>query len=237
MNIAIILAGGNASRMKAIDVPKQYLMVSDKPVISYCLATFQKHKNIDAIIIVAKEEWHQFLNEWLTKENIHKFKGFAMPGKSRQHSIYNGLCYAKQIVNKEIKEDEIVIIHDAARPLVSERIITDCIHGATTSDGAMPVIKVKDTIYRSLEGKHIEGLLNRDELYAGQAPESFKLNSYLSIHERLSDEEIGAIRGSSEIAYKYGMKIELIEGSEDNFKITTMEDLEKFKLLVGSEEL
>ena len=233
MNIAIILAGGNASRMKKIDIPKQYLLIKNRPVICYSLETFQKHKDVDAIIIVAKEEWHDFLNEWIKKEGISKFRGFAIPGKSRQHSIYNGLVFAKE----KVREDGIVIIHDSARPLVSEQIIRNCIQGASTSDGAMPVIRVKDTIYRSKDGTHIEGLLNRDELYAGQAPESFKLDQYLSIHKQLTDDEIGSIRGSSEIAYRFGMKIELIDGSEDNFKITTKEDLEKFNLIIRNEEM
>lgn len=233
MNIAIILAGGNASRMKKIDVPKQYLLVKNKPVICYSLETFQKHKNVDVIIIVANEEWHNFLSEWIKKEKIDKFRGFAMPGKTRQHSIYNGLIWAKEIA----KKDGIVIIHDSARPLVSERIIENCIRGAMINDGAMPVIKVNDTIYRSKDGTHIEGLLNRDELYAGQAPESFRLDKYLLAHEQLTDEEIGNIRGSSEIAYRFDMEIELISGSEDNFKITTIEDLEKFKLIIRNEEM
>jgi 2-C-methyl-D-erythritol 4-phosphate cytidylyltransferase len=91
----------------------------------------------------------------------------------------------------------------------------------------MPVIPVKDTIYMSKDGKHIHGLLNRDELFAGQAPESFRFHKYLAIHEKLTDREIGKIRGSSEIACQYGMEIALVEGSEENFKITTMEDLHR----------
>ena len=91
MNIAIILAGGVGSRMKAIDRPKQYIEVKGRPIINYCLKTFEHHKEIDEIYIVADESWQDYIKEWLEKDKITKFKGFAPAGKSRQHSIYNGL--------------------------------------------------------------------------------------------------------------------------------------------------
>ena len=100
-------------------------------------------------------------------------------------------------------------------------------------DGVMPVIPVKDTIYLSKGGEQIDGLLNRDELFAGQAPEAFNLKRYLEINRGLSKEELASVRGSSEIAYKNGFSIGLIAGDEDNFKITTPNDLERFKLIVG----
>ena len=228
MNTAIILAGGSGSRMKDADVPKPYIMAGGKPVISYCLHTFETTEVINRIVIVADYSFHKFIEDWISKENITKFAGFANPGRTRQHSIYNALLKVQEIA----EENEIVIIHDAARPLVSQRIILDCINAAKISDGAMPVLHVKDTIYMSEDGKHIKGLLNRDELFAGQAPESFRFYKYLSIHQKMTDEEIGLIKGSSEAAYKYGMQIELVEGSEENFKITTMEDLHKFKLML-----
>lgn len=250
MNIAVILSGGSGSRMKSGTKPKQYIEVGGKPIICYCLEAFQKHSQIDAIVIVAEEQYQEILDEWMEKEKITKFADFAPAGRTRQHSIYAGIAVAREVVGwyevpdeiggyirvgvKEESEDtkDVVIIHDAARPCVSEQIITDCINGAIECDGAMPVITVKDTVYQSADGNTISGLLNRDELFAGQAPEAFKLNPYLAIHDALSDEELGLVRGSSEIAYRHGMKIKLVKGEEANFKITTKEDLEKFKLLV-----
>ena len=96
----------------------------------------------------------------------------------------------------------------------------------------MPVISVKDTIYQSKDGKSIDHLLKRSELFAGQAPESFDFRKYLDIHNSVSDDEIAATAGSSEIAYRHGMKVRLVEGSERNFKITTIEDLETFETIV-----
>ncbi len=228
MNTAIILAGGVGSRM-GVDRPKQYLIVNEKPIIVYCLEIFEKHKDIDNVVIVVSDEWKDYVEENVKKYNISKVCGYAPAGRTRQHSIYNGL----KCTEENCGETDVVIIHDAARPLVSDKIIKDCIIGATEDDGAMPVISVKDTIYQSKDGKSIDKLLKRSELFAGQAPESFDFRKYLDIHNSVSDDEIAATAGSSEIAYRHGMKVRLVEGSERNFKITTIEDLETFETIVN----
>ncbi len=227
MNTAVILAGGVGSRM-GVDRPKQYLVVENKPIIVYCLEIFEKHSNIDKIVIVVSDEWKDYVIENVEKYNISKVCGYAPAGRTRQHSIYNGL----KSTEENASDTDVVIIHDAARPLVSDKIIDDCIVGAVEDDGAMPVISVKDTIYQSKDGKSIDKLLKRSELFAGQAPESFDFKKYLDIHNSVSDDEIAATAGSSEIAYRHGMKVRLVEGSERNFKITTIEDLETFETIV-----
>lgn len=227
MNTAIILAGGVGSRM-GVDRPKQFLMVREKPIISYCFDIFQKHSDIDKIVVVVSEEWQGFVEEYAQKFGVTKLCGYAPAGKTRQHSIYNGL----KCIEQNAPDTDIVIVHDAARPLVSDQIISDCIKGATEFDGAMPVISVKDTVYQSKDGKKIGQLLKRSELFAGQAPESFKFRKYLDIHNEVSDEEIASTAGSSEIAYRHGMEISMVKGSERNLKITTIEDLETFESIL-----
>lgn len=227
MNTAIILAGGVGSRM-GVDRPKQFLMVREKPIISYCFDIFQNHSEIDKIVVVVSEEWQGFVEEYAQKFGVTKLCGYAPAGKTRQHSIYNGL----KCIEQNAPDTDIVIVHEAARPLVSDQIISDCIKGATEFDGAMPVISVKDTVYQSKDGKKIGQLLKRSELFAGQAPESFKFRKYLDIHNEVSDEEIASTAGSSEIAYRHGMEISMVKGSERNLKITTIEDLETFESIL-----
>lgn len=227
MNTAIILAGGVGSRM-GVDRPKQFLMVREKPIISYCFDIFQNHSEIEKIVVVVSEEWQGFVEEYAQKFGVTKLCGYAPAGKTRQHSIYNGL----KCIEQNAPDTDIVIVHDAARPLVSDQIISDCIKGATEFDGAMPVISVKDTVYQSKDGKKIGQLLKRSELFAGQAPESFKFRKYLDIHNEVSDEEIASTAGSSEIAYRHGMEISMVKGSERNLKITTIEDLETFESIL-----
>lgn len=159
------------------------------------------------------------------KEQIRrKFRGFSAPGENRQMSILHGLL---DIYNYA-PEDAYIFIHDAARPCLSAKQIADCIRGAAGHDGAMPVLPMKDTVYSSLDGKTIAGLLDRSTIYAGQAPEVFLLGKYLKANQALLPEKILEINGSAEPAVMAGMDIAMIPGDEGNFKITTKADLERF---------
>ena len=225
MNIAIILSGGNGTRLGG-DIPKQYIMVAGKPIITYALRTFNEHEKVDGIVIVVAEEWKELLSEWIEKEEVTKFIGFAVAGSSRQQSIVNGM---EKVYELGAKDEDSIIIHDAARPNISAEAISCCIEALSQADGVMPALPIKDTVYLSENGKNIKSLLNRDHLFAGQAPESFKLGKYYVIQKDMSSEELCKVRGSSEIAFQHGLSISIVQGDEHNYKITTMADLDKFK--------
>lgn len=222
---ALVLSGGKGVRL-GLDVPKQYIEVGNKPIIGYCLDTFQKHEQIDGIVIVIDDSWREYVQAYIRKEAIDKFMFFSPAGKSRQHSILNGLTAMKE---NGVQDDSVIIIHDAARPNVSDEIIDSCIEKMADYDCAMPVLPVKDTVYVSNDRKTISSLLDRDTLYAGQAPESCRLGKYYEANMVLTDEEIENVRGTSAIAYEKGLTVGLFPGSERNYKITTVVDLEKFK--------
>lgn len=228
MNIAIILSGGVGTRMGS-DIPKQYIKIGEKPVLFYCMETFLKTKDIDYIIVVVADEWKDYVISLLGVLHPSKPIYYALPGATRQYSIYNALLEAKR---NGAGEKDIVVIHDAARPLVTRELICSCLDGCKEADGVLPVIAVKDTLYRSVDGNHITNLLNRNELFAGQAPEAFRYGKYLKLHEETSHEELIKISGSTEIAYKGGLNIKLIKGDEMNFKITTPEDLSNFESII-----
>ena len=119
MNTAIILSGGIGTRMGA-DRPKQYIEVNGTPIIAYCLKAFLSTARIDAFIIGAAEEWRDYINSFIQKENATTPFYYSEPGETRQYSIYNALKKAKEI---GIRNKDVVIIHDAARPLVSKELI------------------------------------------------------------------------------------------------------------------
>ena len=234
MNIALILSGGTGTRM-GTDIPKQYIEVYGKPLISYCIECISKHPMIDAIQIVAEEEWHELISESIeqlakTKETeiSSKFKGFSKPGANRQLSIYNGL----ETIKTYADDNDYVFIHDAARPMLSAKQITDCLKAADGHDGVLPVLPMKDTVYSSTDGKTITSLLNRKEIYAGQAPEVFQLGKYHEANRKLLPDEILQINGSTEPAILAGMDIAMIPGDENNFKITTRSDLDRFEQIL-----
>lgn len=227
MNIAIILSGGTGTRMGA-DCPKQYIEVNNRPIVNWSVETFVSRRDIAKVIIVADSKWKSYLMSHKTFD-IDKIC-FAQPGETRQYSIYSGLRKAQEL---GYSYEDIVIIHDAARPLVSDTTIAECIKGIEEGyDGVMPALKVKDTIYVTEDGITISCLLNRGKLRAGQSPESFRLGSYLELHEKMPREELLKINGSTEIAFKAGLKVKIIDGDEFNFKITTPEDLVRFKQIV-----
>lgn len=232
MNIGIILSGGSGTRIGA-EIPKQYLTVNKTPIINYCLRTFINHEKIDGLVLVCSQNWTKFVesitHNLITTKPIY----LANAGKTRQDSIYNGLMKVEEMFNEKAK---IVIIHDAARPLVSTGLITDCIDKCMDYDAVMPVIPVKDTVYQSSNGKSIDRLLNRSELWCGQAPEAFRFKPYLEIHKSATSEQISKINGSTELAFRFGLKCTMINGDPTNFKITTPEDLITFTNIVCQNE-
>ena len=228
--IAIILSGGVGSRM-GLNIPKQYVMVNDMPILNYCLQTFLNNENIDSLVIGVADEWLEFVKENLSKLNPTKPVLFAKPGETRQYSIYNALKVARENC---AEDDDLVIIHDGARPLVSDDLINRCLEGCQEADGIMPVIPVKDTTYLSEDGKHIQSLLDRSHLWAGQAPEAFRFGKYIKVHDEMPREELLKINGSTELAYKAGLECQMVEGDPMNFKITTSEDLSNFESIINN---
>ena len=223
MNYAVILSGGVGSRL-GLNIPKQYYEVNQKPIICYVIDTIQKCDFIDGYVIVAEFEWIAYIKEQISFPK--KCIGFASPGENRQLSIYNGLKCLNGMLT--ISDNDIVLIQDAARPNTSVDLLYRCFSLTENEDGAMPVLPMKDTIYFSKTGKAVDGLLNRNELFAGQAPESFRFKKYLKANEALLQNQIYAINGSTEPAILAGMNIKMIAGEENNYKITTESDLQRF---------
>lgn len=229
MNTALVLSGGTGTRLGA-DIPKQYIKVNQRMIISYCLERLLLHSRIAALRIVAEECWQDTLKSCISEyDKEGKFQGFSKPGKNRQLSIWNGI----RDIRTYAEDDDYVLIHDAARPFLSEHLITACLAAAEGHDGVLPVLPMKDTVYQSSDGQRISSLLKRDEIYAGQAPEVFLLGSYYEANQKLMPERILRVNGSTEPAVLAGLDIVMIAGDEGNFKITTKEDLERMKELVN----
>ena len=225
MTIAILLSGGTGTRIGG-QIPKQYIEVEGKPIIVYCLETLNKSNYIEKIQIVADKSWVPNIKKWAMENGVSdKIIGYSSPGENRQLSIYNALVDIVDVASDE----DYVFVHDAARPMLSVDSICEYIEGMAGYDGVIPVLAMKDTVYLSKDGTQIDSLLNRSEIYAGQAPEVFVYGKYCQANQRLVDTgEIAKINGATEPAVKAGMKMHMIPGDEKNFKITTGEDLDRF---------
>lgn len=238
MNIAVILAGGTGTRLGE-DTPKQYIEVNEKPIIGYCIDKFIACDAVDAIQIVADVSWHEYVEDYIHKCEINnsslndgalnaKWKGFSESGENRQLSIYNAL----EDVLGYASTDDYVMIHDAARPMIRAEFIEKCFDAAKGHDGVLPVLAMKDTVYFSEDGGKITSLLEREKVFAGQAPEVFRFGKYYEANKALLPDKILKINGSTEPAVMAGMDIAMIAGAEENFKITTKDDLERFRHLL-----
>lgn len=231
MNIALILSGGIGSRM-GTEIPKQYIEVGGKPVIAYCVEQLINHDMIDRVQIVASPEWQERIKEWLEKPEFdRKFMGFSLPGENRQMSVLHGL----EDIRAKVGSEAVVLIHDAARPCLPSELVTECLNALGNHDGVLPVLPMKDTMYFSDDGDKISGLLERSKIFAGQAPEVFRLDSYYKANKKLMPKKILEINGSTEPAVMAGLDIVMIPGRESNFKITTEEDLKRFHRMVLEE--
>lgn len=227
MNTALLLAGGAGSRIHT-DVPKQYLSLGNRMLITCALEPLIYSSRIDAIEIVAEPVWQEAILEDVQGAglDIGKIAGFSLPGVTRQHSIGNGIHSILKW--HDAADADTLLIHDAARPFLTEQLLEACFVALPGHDGVMPVLPMKDTVYESGDGTHVSGLPVRSHLYAGQAPELFLLKKYDCANRALSQEELHRVCGSAQPAVMAGLDIVMIPGDENNVKITTEADLRKY---------
>jgi len=242
MNIAILLAGGAGTRVNT-QMPKQYIRAGGHMMVTYALRPIICSKHIDYVHIVAESEWRELIiaDAYSAGLDVHKIRDFAAPGTDRQTSILNAIqniithMGGIEAVDRSGNPDT-VLIHDAARPFLDVKLVDKCFKALKGHGGVMPVLPVKDTVYRSINGRGIAELLNRRELFAGQAPELFCLKPYYRANMRLMPDGISKIKGSSEPAFMAGMDIVMIEGQESNFKVTSDEDMNRFRRIMENNE-
>jgi len=208
---AIIVAAGKGKRMGE-DIPKQFLLLKEKPILWYTLYAFQCSA-IDEILLVINPDWEQESSN-IAKE-FSKVKYVVFGGKTRQASVWAGL--------EAIEHTDIVLIHDGVRPFVSKKLIKRVIEGVYKWEAVVPVLPVKETI-KWVEGSVIKKTIPRDYLYFAQTPQGFK---YLFLKEAYVQAQIRKWRFTDDASLleKIGIRVHVVSGEPYNIKITTPEDL------------
>lgn len=213
---AVIVAGGKGIRM-GLSTNKVFLDIKGKPILYYSLKAFSQNKNIDEIILVTGyDEINYCSREIVNKYNFHKVSAIVQGGMERQNSVLNGL--------KAVNNGNIVLIHDGARPFVSDKIIEEGISNAGIYGACACGVTPKDTIKIRDAQSFSKGTPSRKFLFNVQTPQCFRYDIIFECHKRAEAEKIKATDDTS-IVERYGYKVYLYDGSYNNIKITTPEDL------------
>lgn len=231
MNIALIIAGGSGQRMHQ-DIPKQFLNVYDKPVILYTLEAFQRHPNIDAIEVVCIEGWEKILQAYCRQFNITKLENIVPGGKNGQDSIRNGVYD----IASRYDSDDLILIHDAIRPMVSEEIISDCIRVCSKYGNAISVIPCAEAMLRTSDGISSVAQVPRDNLKRTQTPQAASVGTLVEAHKEALEKGITSSVATCTMFIELGRTLYFSLGSEKNVKLTTTEDLDIFKALLNSQK-
>ncbi|QTL49688.1 2-C-methyl-D-erythritol 4-phosphate cytidylyltransferase [Priestia aryabhattai] len=210
----IVLAAGQGKRMKA-GRNKQFLTIQNVPLIIHTLQKFEQDPWCSGIVLVVNEKEVEIFEELLTEYPIQKVQSLTVGGDERQYSVYNGL--------KSLKQAQMVLIHDGARPFVQQNTIHELVEKAASDKAAVLAVPVKDTIKRVEQGTVIE-TVERSSLWAIQTPQAFLFDVVMDAHEKAKTNEYLGTDDAS-LVEKAGQKVSIVEGNYDNIKLTTPEDL------------
>ena len=219
-NIAIILAGGTGQRL-GDSIPKQFLKVAGKKVIEHTLDVFQNHPQIDEIAVVSNSNFINEVEDIAIKSSYTKLKKILQGGKERYHSSLSA-------INAYDGQEEVnLIFHDAVRPLVNDRIISDCIKALEEYNAVDVAIKTTDTIIQIKQNDYISGIPDREYLRNGQTPQAFKLSTIKKAYELALQDPDFKTTDDCGVVYKYlpDEPVYVVKGEQFNMKLTYKEDL------------
>ncbi len=228
MNIALIIAGGNGHRMKQ-EIPKQFLNVNDKPIIIYTLEAFQSHPDIDEIGVVCLDGWHEILRAYARQYKIDKLKWVVSGGENGQTSIRNGVFEAERRYDPK----DLILVHDAIRPMVSHEIISDCIIQCRKYGSAIVATPCNTAVLRKEENDQSGEVVPRETLAMTQTPQAFPLGDLADAHRRALERGITNSVASCTMMAELGATLHFSIGAETNIKLTTPDDLKIFRALLA----
>ncbi len=231
MTVALLTASGQGTRMGQ-DIPKQFLHVKDKPIIIYTLERFQNNPQIDAIILVTLPNWFGFVEAYARQFNITKLKWVVAGGATGQESIHNGLMELK----KHCPDDTVVMIHDGNRPMVDNNIISDSLAVFAKHGSAVAVIPCMEAVFKSEDGLTSTVSIPREALQRTQTPHTYTLKKLLWAHEEAEKRGITNTAASCTLMNALGEVVYFSRGSEKNFKLTTLDDIEIFNAFLAAEK-
>lgn len=232
VKIALLTAAGTGTRMHQ-DIPKQFIHVENKPVIIHTMEAFQNHPGIDGIIVVTLESWTEVLWAYAKQFNISKLKWVVPGGTTGQESIRNGL---NKLAEEFQSEEVTVLVHDGNRPLVTSEIISDSLATFAKYGNAVAAVPCTEVVFESEDGISSHVSTEREKLFRTQTPHTYRLDDLLWAHREAERKGISGTAASCMLMKELGRETFFSKGSEENLKITTLEDLRIFKALLHTRQ-
>ncbi len=222
MVTAMLFAGGSGVRMESSDLPKQFLEVGGKPIIIHTMEHFARHPKVDAIVVACKENWIDYLKELIERFKVSKVRSIVPGGPNGFDSIHNGVIATAQF---SLNGEDLILICDGVRPMLSEKLITDCIEHTIKYKTAVPVTPSIDSLLYSTDGETCGKSYDRNTMFITQAPQGYTMERILWAHEEAYKRGILNPVSSSELFIELGEKVHIFRGERFNIKVTTPEDL------------
>ena len=223
-NLAIVLCGGSGERFGST-LPKQFLSFGGKPLCYYPLAALNDHEDIDEIYVVCKADSMDLMHNILTSFGIEKCREIIEGGASRQESVYAGLTRLEELGADEF---DLVLIQDGDRPNLTRRLIHEGLKRAEETGASVTAIESSDSIFLSKLGYDVDSYVPRDTVYKVQTPQTFRFPLIYKAHKKFDGREEPFTDDASMVVAMWG-KVAIVDGDEENFKINTQEDGNKFE--------
>ena len=232
MIVALLTAAGSGTRMGQ-DIPKQFIHVDNKPLIIHTMEVFQNHPSIDAILVVTLPAWIAVLQAYASQFNISKLRWVVPGGSTGQESIHNGLL----VLSKELAKDDIIMVHDGNRCLVSSEIISNSLATFHEHGSAVAAIPCVEAVFRSNDdGFSSNESIPREQLFRTQTPHTYSLKKLLWAHDEAQKQNIKNTAASCTLMQRLGETVYFSKGSETNLKITTIDDMMIFEALLHAKK-
>lgn len=222
MIFASILAGGSGERMGSTEKPKQFLPLGEKPILIHTIEKFILNNQIDEVIVLTPKEWINYTEDIVQKYIPNESIAIIESGDLRIDTVKKAMDY----INENYPSGEnILITHDAVRPFVNHRIIEENIEATIKHGVCNTIIPATDTIVRSSEGEFVDEIPDRDQLYQGQTPQSFKLDLLNELYDKIDETQKQTLTDACKIFTLNNIPVAIVKGDVSNIKITYPHDL------------